>query len=74
MVHQVGVDSLELLPQLWRTSCGVRFGLWRFTRHATLDDFPADARCLRCFPATAGVPAIPERVSSDDDSGASASA
>ena len=67
-VHQVAVDGLEVLPQLWRTNCGVRFGLWRFTRHATLVGFPPDARCAKCFPASAagGGHALP--ASSADES------
>jgi len=74
-VHRVAVDGLDMLPQLWRTSCGVRFGLWRFTRHASVQDFPVDARCARCFPgADAQARGHAQEESSVDDSGASVSA
>ena len=48
-VHRTVVDGSETLPQLWRAQCGVRFGLWNFTRHASAHEFPPDARCDRCF-------------------------
>ena len=48
-VHRVMLDGMHLLPQQWRTACGVRFGLWAFLRHASVDGFPPDARCATSF-------------------------
>jgi hypothetical protein len=48
-VHVAAVDGVESLPQNWKTKCGVKFGAWAFTRHATKDAFPADTWCAKCF-------------------------
>ena len=59
-VHRAMTDGAELLPQLWRTRCGVKFGLWCFTRHAAVEGFPPDALCVRCFGQGAAAPALAE--------------
>jgi hypothetical protein len=48
-VHEAATDSAESPPQWWRTRCGVLFGRWLFTRHASLAAFPPDALCTKCF-------------------------
>ena len=48
-VHRAVVDGCETPPSNWKTQCGLRFGFWSFTRHASLDNFPKDILCGRCF-------------------------
>ena len=69
-VHRTSAEGAEVLPQLWRTQCGVKFGLWRFTRHATVEGFPTDSLCERCFGREASAPAI----AADPSSGSAGSA
>jgi len=73
-VHVAAVDGPHVLPQQWKTRCGVRFGLWTFTRHECADVFPPDVRCARCFvhpdvSAASGTPAS----SSDSEAGTDSS-
>ena len=39
-LHKVLVDGADVLPSLWRTRCGKRFGLWQFTRLANCNNMP----------------------------------
>jgi len=59
-VHRASKDGSDVLPQLWRTHCGVRFGLWAFTRHAAVDGFPPDSLCVRCFSREVAAPQLAE--------------
>ena len=48
-VHAVAVGDRDVLPQLWKTKCGAKFGQWSFTRHGELHTFPEDTLCSKCF-------------------------
>jgi len=72
-VHRAMSDGADLLPQLWRTRCGVRFGLWTFTRHASVAASPADSLCERCFGREAAAPAFADAGSSGSAGSAGAS-
>jgi len=73
-VHRVALDGMDLLPQLWRTSCGVKFGLWAFLRHASVEAFPPDARCANCFDRSSAGSPVGSNSSSDSSLGESVSA
>ena len=51
-VHCVLKGGPAIPPLSWSTRCGLRFGLWAFTSHAAVHEFPEDARCTRCFPSS----------------------
>lgn len=57
-LHWAAVDGTEVLPQQWKTRCGVKFGSWNFTRHASKDAFPIDTLCTKCF----GQPSPAQRI------------
>ena len=48
-LHKVLVDGADVLPSLWRTRCGKRFGFWQLTRLADCSDVPAEQKCKNCF-------------------------
>ena len=50
-LHWAAIDGREVLPQQWKTRCGVKFGNWSFTRHESKSDFPLDTWCTKCFGA-----------------------
>jgi hypothetical protein len=50
-LHWAAVDGSEVLPQQWKTRCGVKFGNWSFTRHGSKTEFPIDTWCTKCFGA-----------------------
>ncbi len=54
-VHEAVVDGTARLPQQWKACCEVRFGLWAFTRQASVSEFPADALCAKCFAGHTGL-------------------
>ena len=70
-VHVAAVDGPHVLPLQWKTRCGVRFGLWTFTRHESVKVFPADVRCARCFGPSDVSSASAVSASSSDDSDSS---
>jgi hypothetical protein len=57
-LHWAAVDGVEMLPQLWKTHCGVKFGSWNFTRHVTKDNFPIDTWCTKCFGRSGPAPQV----------------
>jgi hypothetical protein len=67
-LHWAAVDGSEVLPQQWKTRCGVKFGNWSFTRHASKDAFPADTWCSKCFGRSdPAAPVEPSTSSSSED-------
>jgi hypothetical protein len=50
-LHWAAIDGSEVIPQLWKTRCGVKFGNWSFTRHESKVEFPIDTWCTKCFGA-----------------------
>ena len=72
-LHWAAVDGAEVLPQTWSTKCGVRFAFWSFTRHASPDAFPPDARCAKCFGRPLLLPQVPSASSSSESSASSSS-
>ena len=69
-VHTAFGNDFQAPPADWKTKCGRSFGLWNFTRHERIDEFPADARCRFCF---GGLPQEPRCVSDSGDSSSSSS-
>ena len=68
----VAVNGAEVVEQQWNTQCGLRFKLWLFTGHASVGDFPADARCVKCFGSmgwASGRPTWTPSSSSTEESG-----
>jgi hypothetical protein len=60
-VHTAFGNDFQAPPADWKTKCGRSFGLWNFTRHERIDEFPADARCRFCFGRPSAGAAMRER-------------